>query len=433
MRFLGIGDYHALGDLYLRLGQAGHDVRVYVAQPEAHDICAGLVERVDDWRAQLDWVRAAGRDGVIVFETASHGEQQDRLRREGFQVIGGSAFGDRLENDRAFGQQQLREAGLQTAPVHEFSDHAAALDFLALQPARYVYKPCDPQAESGQTYVGELDDGSDLAYVLRREGARKRPARAFVLMEHLDGVEIGLGAYFDGTQFLRPVCLDWEHKRFFPGELGELTGEMGTLVTYRGYEKLFEATLARMAPALQAGGYVGYINLNTIVNERGVWPLEFTCRFGYPGFAILDALHLDGWDAIFQRMLAGQGGRFRTREGYAVGVVLTAPPFPSEGADAKGRPVFFREALRPDELRHLHYGEVGLRDGQLVSAGSIGYLMVATGHGVDVPEAQRQAYALARKVVVPQLRYRTDIGQRFLREDQEHLVRLGWLPAPGPG
>jgi phosphoribosylamine--glycine ligase len=76
----------------------------------------------------------------------------------------------------------------------------------------------------------------------------------------------------------------------------------------------------------------------------------------------------------------------------------------------------------------MHYGEVAKVDGELVTAGQIGYVMVVTGAGDDVETARREALARVRKVVVPNMRYRNDIGERLVREDLGRLKRLGWMP-----
>jgi len=430
VRVLGIGTHCDLGDLYQRLLASGHEVRVHVSDPDSADILLGIVPRGHGLEMDLAWVKQA--DGLVVFESTGRGEHQDKLRRRGFRVVGGSALGDRLELDRAFGQHAFRQAGLGVAPSHEVSGWDEAIAFVERRPARYVLKFSGEGFASTRTYVGMMDDGRDLLASLRTQ---KRlwtldEVPAMVLMDHVMGVEVGVGAYFNGRRFLRPANLDWEHKRFFPGDLGELTGEMGTVVTYRGAERLFDATLARLEPLFRDARHVGYVNLNLMVNEEGVFPLELTCRFGYPGFAILSALHTEPWSAVLERLADGGDRDVATREGYAVGVVITVPPFPYPDGYArlsKGAPITFYP-LDDLDRASMHYGEVAKVDGELVTAGQIGYVMVVTGAGDDVETARREALARVRKVVVPNMRYRNDIGERLVREDLGRLKRLGWMP-----
>jgi phosphoribosylamine---glycine ligase len=427
MRFLGIGDSCDLGALYLRLIAEGHEVKVYVSKDLCHGTLAGMVERVGDWRKELEWVRTAGGDGIILFENVEEerGTLQDDLRRDGFNVIGGSSFGDRLENDRGFAQTLLRELGLSILPVKSFDRRDDAIDHISANPKRWVAK----FNAAAATFIGRLPDGDDVVAYL--EGLPTQgSAESFILMEYVEGVEMGIGAYFDGEKFLTPSCLDWEHKRFFPGDLGEPTGQMGDVVTYERTRRFHDLTLGRMEHVLREHGYLGYINLNTIVNEEGIWPLEFTCRFGYPGFAVLDPLQELPWSELFRMMVTRSGTTFPTRSGFAAGIVLTTPPFPYSRPDVQmpvGMPVLFDKTLSEVDRRHLHYGEVGLQNGRLVTSGAYGWTMVVTGVGSTVLEARERANQLAERVYVPNVRYRRDIGERLHAQELARIEELGLL------
>jgi phosphoribosylamine---glycine ligase len=429
MRFLGVTETCDLAALYLRLIAEGHEVRIAISDEAARGTGVGLIPQVPDWREALPWIRDAGAEGAIVFESVSEGfgALQDQLRGDGYRVIGGSAFGDRLENDRGFAQGLLAGLGLSQAAVHSFTDPGDAIRRIDARPARYVLKRSGAGHDAADSFVGALPDGSDVRALIAAR-ADQLAGTEFILMEFVEGVEIGIGAYFDGERFLRPACLDWEHKRFFPGDMGELTGEMGTVATFARSERLFERTLALVEPLLRGHGHVGYVNLNTIVNEQGIWSLEFTCRFGYPGYAILSPLQETEWGALFRTMLDGSGDRFVTRPGYSVGVVITTPPFPYDRKQVDepvGLPVLITSDGSAEDDRNIHFGEVGMAGGTLVTSGLYGWTMVATGTGATIREAQADCYARAHRIVAPRGRYRQDIGDRLVAGDLARLEALG--------
>ena len=250
-------------------------------------------------------------------------------------------------------------------------------------------------------------------------------------MDHVAGVETGVGAYFNGKRFLRPACLDWEHKRFFAGNMGELTGEMGTIATFTGSDRLFDLALAPLEPLFREAGHVGWVNLNTIINAQGVWPLEFTCRFGYPGFAVLEPLQAIDWAGLFELLVSPDSSSFPTREGFSACIVLTTPPMPRSRKEVSA-PVGLPVRVGAIDPAHLHLGEVGARGSQLVTAGLYGWTAVVTGTGETVEQAKAAAYANAAHVQAPNMRYRLDIGDALIAGELDALSDWGWLNSTSP-
>ena len=107
---------------------------------------------------------------------------------------------------------------------------------------------------------------------------------------------------------------------------------------------------------------------------------------------------------------------------------MTVPPFPyPDGYDELGRgtPICFRDTMTEEDRDELHFGEVTLRDGQLTTAGMIGYTMVVTGIGATIEGARTVAYDRVEKIVIPNARYRQDIGVRLMSSDWSKLRELG--------
>ena len=421
--FLFVSTYGQTLDLANQLKKENAEVKMWIESAPDRQVGDGFVEKVDDWKAHADWA------DVIIFDDVGFGAECEALRRRGKAVVGGTVYTDRLELDRDFGQQEMKAAGMNILPSWSFQSFDAAIEFVQKNPDRYVVKP-DGKAQNEKvlSYVGQEDDGRDvvtmLSFFKRGWGSK---IKAFEIQKFAAGVEVAIGAFFNGKDFILPACVNFEHKRLFNDNIGPSTGEMGTSIFWCGENKLYRDTLAKFKTQLAAVNYVGYFDINCIAGHRGLVPLEFTSRFGYPTYNIQIDGVLSKWSEFLLAQARGEPFNLRTKHGFQVGVVIAVPPFPFEDAAAfrkysEDATVIFRREL-PEGV---HPCDIKRVDGDWLLTGCAGYAMVVTGTANTMVDARKEAYNRVKQIVIPNMFYRTDIGERWAR-DGDLLQSYGFL------
>lgn len=422
-KFLFVSFESLSGDLAWQIKREGNEVKIYIRDPDDQDVYDGFLDKVDDWKKFIDWA------DVVVFDDVGFGSQAESLRKAGKWVVGGSVYTDRLEEDREFGQQEMRAAGLTTLPHWDFENFEAAIEFIRNNPGRYVFKPSGtiPAEQKGILFIGHEEDGKDILEVLEHnKNSWAKKIKKFQLQKVAVGVEIAVGAFFNGSDFVYPINVNFEHKKLFPGDIGPYTGEMGTIMFWSQPNPIFNATLAKMKERLASSGYVGYIDINCIANGKGIYPLEFTARFGYPTISIQIEGITSNWGEFLYAIARGEKFELKAKREFQIGVVVAVPPFPYD--DKKEFSIYRDSSIlfKKQNLEGIHLGEVKLMEGDWKLAGKTGYALVVTGSANTAEEARKQAYRRIKNIMLQNMFYRTDIGLRW-SQDSDRLQTWGYL------
>ena len=412
-----------IGDIAWQVVKEGHNVKYFIEAKDEKEVTDGFVEKINDFEKEVGWA-----DIIIFDDVLGQGKMAQKLRKQGKLVIGGTAYCDMLEDDRTFGQEELRKYGVSIIPYQNFSSFDEAIEFVKKNPGRYVLKPSlEAQNIKGLLYIGEEEDGKDLLQVLgdyKKAWEKKIPS--FQLQKRITGVEVAVGGFFNGKEFAYPINVNFEHKKLFPGNLGPSTGEMGTLMFWSAPNKIFNQTLKKMEPKLAEEGYVGYIDINCIVNNNGIYPLEWTARFGYPTINIQQEGIMMPISDFFYELAKGELKQFKTRTGFQIGLRLVVPPFPFDDPEtfqvkSKDSVIIFN---KPPEGVHIE--DVKMVNDEWIVTGTTGAVLVVCGLGTTVKQAQAQMYGRVKNIIIPHMYYRTDIGDRWF-EDGDRLHSWGYL------
>lgn len=422
--------------LAIRLMAEGHEVLYYIHSADEADCGDGFLNKVDDWRKYVEEADLIffddvdqKHDGDSAYKSSAWSQEVRDAYPDKLIIGGGAPEVAQLENDRIFGQTVMEQAGIPVVPMERFTSFQDAIKFVEENQGAWALKH-NSQVDRDLAHVS--DDPQDMIEFLQyldenwAELGNNQPVD-FVLQQKVDGVEFAVTCFFDGQRFRPEACyLNQEEKKLMDGGLGPATGQMGEIGLVVPNARLFQETLAKLEPFLQDKQYIGFADVNCIVNESQVVPLEFTIgRPGYPtlySWCELLAEPVGNW---LLRMAQQDQNPIQMFPAYNCTLVLTTGSFPDQNPTRNKLAVI--NGLEDVGLRHVWLGEVRWVNGRVMGAGTLGYLAVITNKGQDIWSAREGAYEIIDNIkVVPFAKYRLDIGIKAM-QDFGQLYQWGWL------
>lgn len=405
----------------LRFLEEGHSVDYYLKDQKKACILGGIIPESRDIPPDFS------KYDLAIFDVTGMPRLAEQAMRE-CPTIGDGNFQSEIEDNRLLGIEVMEQCGIGVPPYEHFHDINAAKSYVRKTNKRYVFKPFTAaggkEQDTATTYVSRSAD--DLIEYLDKLSSLSSGVE-FILQEVVQGTEISTEAYFNGEEFFL-VNGTLEEKKFMTDGKGPNTGCSGNLVWI--YDQMnppwvFREGLGKMKDFLKQYKFRGMIDLNTIVSATNLYGLEWTPRFGYDATATLFSLITSNLGDFLGAVASGVRPEYSHKSGFAAGVRLSIPPYPSEikGKHPEDVPV---KGIEEEDLLSCYLFDVCVNEGRLVTTGINGLIAVPLATGDSIDEAFGRVYGKIDKISIPDMQYRTDI-RRTTKERYRILESQGWL------
>jgi phosphoribosylamine--glycine ligase len=304
----------------------------------------------------------------------------DRLQKAGFKVFGPNQAAAKLEGDKWFAKDMMRQQAVPTAEARSFTDPAVADEYVKMHGPPIVVKATG------------LAKGKGVTICYREADA-------------IEAIDLSMRQRVFGDD---------------EGDTGPMTGGMGAysptpMVTQEMLSQIEREVFVPILDGLVREGieYKGILYAGLMLTTNGPRVLEFNCRFGDPETQpLMMRLKTDLLDV----MLAVVDGTLdqitlEWDKRPAMCVVASSKGYP--GKNRVGDVITgIDEADRMPDVKVFHSG-TAQKDGQLVTSG--GRVLAVTALGDTLKDAQARCYEAMAKIHFDGMHYRRDIGHRALK------------------
>ena len=339
---------------------------------------------------------------------------------DALEAIGVPCFGPRknaaiIEGSKVFSKDLMKKYGIPTAAYEVFTSPEEALRYLETAPIPTVVKADGLALGKGVTVAMTREEACDAVREAMEDKKFGESGNRIVIEEYLEGPEVSVLSFTDGNVVV-PMVSSMDHKRAGDGDTGPNTGGMGTIAPNPYYtdavaaecmEKIFLPTIRAMKE--EGREFRGCLYFGLMITKDGPKVIEYNCRFGDPETQVVLPLLESDLLTVMRACTYGTLAecKVKFREGNACCVVLASKGYP--GSYGKGYEITIPERLR----QNVYVAGAVLKDGKLETGG--GRVLGVTAVAKTLPEAVKDAYAMAEQVTFENRYYRKDIGARALK------------------
>lgn len=338
----------------------------------------------------------------------------DALRAAGLPVWGPTQAAARFESSKAFAQDFMLRHGIPSPEAGTFTEPAKAIAF-----AEHLGWSCAIKADGLALGKGvllcrtESEAKHAIGHILE-ERAFGRAGERIVIQELLEGPEVSMHAFCDGTT-LKVFPTSQDHKRVFDGNSGPNTGGMGAyspapLLGADELESIQRDVFDRWIRGCAAEGiaFCGLIYPGLVLTKNGPKVIEFNARFGDPETQVyLPRLESD----LVEVLLASVEGRLseidlRWSDEAVVCVIMASAGYP--GAYDEGKLIHGLEAAASmPGVKVFHSGTKSAQGGVVTSGGRV---LGVTARADALGEAVQRAYSAVAEIQFEGAHFRRDIA-----------------------
>lgn len=334
----------------------------------------------------------------------------DLFQSNGLKIFGADQKAAELEGSKVFAKNFMQKYNVKTPFYKTFKHFVDARDYIdGLEDFPVVIKASGLAAGKGVVIVNNKDEALQVIREMMNEKSFGEAGTQVVIEQFIQGFECSILSIFNGKE-ITPFISAKDHKKIGEGETGLNTGGMGVIAPNPLFDdQHFEAFKNQILLPTQNGllnenlNFAGIIFFGLIVNENGVYLLEYNMRFGDPETeAILPLMESNLLD-IIKRAIQGETIEIQWKNQHACCVVLASGGYPlnyEKGFEIRGLnnvevPVFIAGAKKNND--------------KIITSG--GRVLNVVGMGNSLDEARKSAYDNVAKIHFDFEYFRKDIGQ----------------------